>query len=156
MSSKNFLMAGAIALTAACGSSQSPRVVSTPERVAKVTTTTTVHTQAPQATGGGPISDRVDASGSERPKRSDPVRVDRLIDAKREQFRDECYSPLEGLTSFLLDVTIAPNGAVEEAKVASVNGSADVAECVRVRVMQMKFPRSVEGGVHTLTFLYGR
>ena len=105
----------------------------------------------PAAIGGGPRTD-VHTDG---PQRLDPARADRLVEARKEQLRNDCYSPDRGAVSFVIDTEIAPDGRVQSAKVASSNGDADVAECVRGRIEKMTFPQTVEGGVHTFTMLFG-
>ena len=105
----------------------------------------------PSAVGGGPTTE-VHTDG---PQRLDPARADRMMEAKKESFRNDCYSPNRGAVSFVIDTEIAPDGRVQSAKVASSNGDSDVAECVRGRIEKMTFPQTVEGGVHTFTFLFG-
>ena len=122
--------------------------------LAKRTTTTTTIAEVPAtpiAIGGGPQTD-VHTDG---PQRLDPARADRLVEARKEQFRNDCYSPDLGAVSFVIDTQIAPDGRVESAKVASSNGDRNVAECVRGRMEKMTFPQTVEGGTHTFTFLFG-
>lgn len=141
-----------VAALACFGCSRDARPV-TP--VAKSTTTTTVVSQTPAARptaiGGGPTTD-VHTDG---PQRLDPARADRMVEARKEQLRSDCYSPDRGAVSFVIDAEIAPDGRVQKAEVASSNGDHDVAECVRNRLQKMTFPQTVEGGVHTFTFLFG-
>lgn len=134
---------------------------SPPARVARTTNTTMVQQPAPvivqpapAAVGGGPVSgDDVRTDG---PQRLDPARVDRQIEARKERLRNECYAPVEGVVSFIIDLQVAPDGRVETARTASVNGSHEVADCVRAHLEKMTFPQSVEGGTHSVTFLFGR
>jgi bacterioferritin-associated ferredoxin len=127
--------------------------------VAKTTTTTTVSrapVKVPVLTlhpiGGGPRTE-VEA---ERPERLDTGRAERMVDARIEQLRNDCFAPDDGLTSFAIDVDIGSDGRVDNATTASVNGDERVAECVRGHIERMTFPRSAEGGTHTFTFLFGR
>jgi hypothetical protein len=143
-----FAFAAAAVLAFGCAKSSQPEA-----RTARTTTTTTTTITAPAAIGGGPRTDRVDVDG---PKRLDPARIERLVSAADEDFRKDCYAAASGTSSFLIDLSISPGGAVEGAEVASVNGDPSVADCVKERLLQMRFPQSAEGGVHTLTFLYGR
>lgn len=120
------------------------------------TTTTVVERQpvvvpvpAPTATGGGPD---VDVDG---PQRLDAARADRMVESRKGELRRECYGASTGTTSFILDISVAPDGRVERAETASVHGDRDVAECVRGKLLQMKFPQTVEGGTHSFTFYFG-
>jgi len=121
--------------------------------VARSTTNITAVAQTPAAQptaiGGGPREVYTDGP-------LDPARADRMMESKLEAFRNDCYSPDRGVVSFVIDTEIAPDGRVESAKIASANGDPNVAECVQRRVEKMTFPQTVEGGVHTFTFLFGR
>lgn len=125
-------------------------------RQTTTTTTTVIERQpsaapAPSATGGGPKAE----VGTDAPQRLDPARVDRLVESRRSDFRNDCYRSESGVVSFILDVTIAPDGRVERATTASVDGSRDVAECVRGKIEKMTFPQTSEASTHTFTFLFG-
>lgn len=158
VSYKRLAWAFPVAALAMFGCSRNARTV-TPTAgmsVAKSTTTTTTvaqipAAQQPTAIGGGPTTD-VHTDG---PQRLDPARTDRLVEARKEGLRNDCYSPDLGAVSFVIDTEIAPDGRVQSAKVASANGDAGVAECVRGRIEKMTFPQTVEGGVHTFTILFG-
>ena len=150
MSSKNWAWAIPAALVVAAGCSrEAPQPI-----VARSVTTTTIEHKAavPTATGGGPTTEVF----TDGPARLDPARADRLVEARKDEWRYDCYSPDVGVTSFIIDTRVAPDGRVERATTASVNGDRGVAECVRARVEKMTFPQSTEGGVHTFTFLFGR
>ncbi|MBI2392770.1 MAG: hypothetical protein HYV09_24505 [Deltaproteobacteria bacterium] len=129
-------------------------------RVARTTSTTralqtapVIVQPAPTAVGGGPSGDEVRAEG---PQRLDAARVERSIEARKDRLRNECFAPEEGVVSFIIDLQVAPDGRVERAKTRSVDGSHDVAECVRARLEKTSFPPSVEGGTHSVTFHFGR
>jgi hypothetical protein len=104
---------------------------------------------APTAKGGGPRA--VEGGGLGE---SDVTRPDRMVEAQRDQLRSQCYSTEHGMVSFVIDVMITPDGRVQRADTVSVDGDRGVAECVRARLAQMTFPNSIEGGVHTFTFLF--
>jgi hypothetical protein len=150
MSSKNiwaWAVPAAVAIFG-CASTKQPVVA----RSSTTTTTVAEKKAVPTAIGGGPTV-HVHTDG---PTRLDPARADRLVEARKHEWRNDCYSPDLGVTSFIVDVEIAPDGRVEKATTASVNGDSGVAECVRGRLEKMTFPQTVEGGVHTFTFLFGR
>jgi hypothetical protein len=112
--------------------------------------TTATPAPAPSAIGGGPRDpDLVPGEG-----RPDPARADRMVESRKDEFRSACYSTDRGIVSLIIDVTITPEGRVQRAAIASVDGDPKVAECVRARIEQMTFPETAEGGVHTFTFLF--
>lgn len=137
----------AVVLLAGCAREE--RAPATPA-ARQTTTTTVVERQTtpvappPTATGGGP---NVDVG-------TDPARVDRMVEARKTELHDECYTSRAGVVSFIIDVTVAPDGRVQSARTASVDGSPDVAECVRGKIEKMTFPQTNEGGTHTFTFLF--
>lgn len=153
MSSKNLAWTIPAALVVAAGCS---REAPQPVVARRVTTTTIEHKAAvPTAIGGGPTGPATEVL-TDGPSRLDPARADRLVEARKDEWRYDCYSPDVGVTSFIIDTQIAPDGRVEKATTASVNGDRGVAECVRARVEKMTFPQTAEGGFHTFTFLFGR
>lgn len=102
---------------------------------------------APTAIGGGPAS---------VPASLDSASAERFVEGRTEVLRNDCYAPDAGVTSFLVDVSIAPDGHVEGTEIPSVSGDGNVAACVRERIEKMTFPRAAEGSTHTFTFLFGR
>jgi hypothetical protein len=146
MSSRTFWALALATAVFGCAKSREPVVA------ARTTTTTTTVQAVPTAIGGGP---RTDVS-TDGPVRLDPARADRFVEGHKESLRNDCYAPESGVTSFIVDVTVAPDGRVEKSTVASVNGDGNVADCVRERIQKMTFPQTAEGGVHSFTFLFGR
>jgi hypothetical protein len=117
--------------------------------VAKKTTTTTVVAQpVPTAIGGGPPT--------HTPERLDAERASRLVDARTEQFRNDCYSADRGPVSFMIEAEIEPSGHVRRAEILTSNGAPEVADCVLERINKMTLPQTLEGGRHTFSFLFGQ
>lgn len=138
------------------GCAREHRAPATPAARQTTTTTTVVERQTPSvanpptAIGGGPNVD----VGTDGPERLDPARADRMVEERKNELHDACYTVQSGVVSFIIDVIIAPDGRVESAKTASVEGNPDVAECVRGKIEKMTFPQTNQGGTHTFTFLF--
>lgn len=87
---------------------------------------------APTAIGGGPPT--LDESGL------DEAQVQATVRARADALRSTCHDPRLGLATVLIQLRIAPNGLVRQARVLDRDGAPEVAECVRRELVRTSFP----------------
>ncbi len=98
------------------------------------------------------------AGGSERAMSTASARLDArvardVIHGHAEAVRRSCFRRADAAgTRVKLEIVVAPDGSVANARVSLVEGDAEVAACVRDEASAWSFPRSDRGGRFVVPF----
>ncbi len=122
----------------------------TPVARAQVLPPATVETQwsadEPTAIGGGPRT--LDEMGVSE------AGMQAVVQARADALRSACHEPRLGMATMLIQLRVAPNGLVRQARVLDRDGAPEVAECVRHELIQTAFPEGAREAVFPVSFSF--